>query len=323
MTRANIQSWSEGVSIIIPTFQRPDDLKRALESLAGQSAGARKIEIVIADNDPQASAKTVTQTYKKTSEFPVTYTHVPEPGVSNARNGALAKARGRFIIFLDDDMTVGENWVSTFIDTALIYKAGVVFLPADAVMPEATNPLNAYMQPFFSRRLDMPEGVIDTYLGTGGAMLDLSLCPLETPPFDTSRNEIGGEDDLLFSGLMEQEVNFAWSDKAVAYEHVPPHRATESYLWTRNFAFGQGPTQAAADKGLMGLPSILKWMCIGGLQTVCYGPIYLILKTARKPAYAKFMAKTAQGLGKIFWWDRFVPRLYGVSALKTPQTSSD
>ena len=49
--------WNEGVSIVIPTYKRPDGIKIALESLIGQSAGKRPIEIVVADNDPKASAR--------------------------------------------------------------------------------------------------------------------------------------------------------------------------------------------------------------------------------------------------------------------------
>ena len=49
--------WNEGVSIVIPTYKRPDGIKGALESLEGSSAGDRLLEIVVADNDPNASAR--------------------------------------------------------------------------------------------------------------------------------------------------------------------------------------------------------------------------------------------------------------------------
>ena len=52
MTKAAHQNWSEGVSIVVPTYKRPDGIRIALNSLLGQSAGNRPVEIVVADNDP-------------------------------------------------------------------------------------------------------------------------------------------------------------------------------------------------------------------------------------------------------------------------------
>jgi len=304
---------ADGVSIVIPTFRRPDGIKIALESLTGQTASGRPVEIVVADNDPEASARDFVTRFAKDSDIPVIYKHVPEPGVSNARNGALAIARGRYIIFLDDDMEATPGWVEAFLRVSTDYKAGIVFLPAIAVMPDDHDPLNPYMKPFFSRVFDEPEGRVDDYLGTGGCGLDLALCDMPEPAFDPALNEIGGEDDFLFSHLITTGTQIAWSPDVIAYEHVPPKRATPDYLWTRNFAFGQGPTQAAADNGLAGIPGIIKWMIVGVLQAIVYAPVYWTLKALSKPAYIKYLAKTAQAMGKIFWWGGFTPRLYGAA----------
>ena len=75
-------NWNEGVSIVIPTYKRPHGIKNALESLVGQQAGQRAVEIVVADNDPNASAKDFVTTFAKTSDIEIIYKHVPDPGVS-------------------------------------------------------------------------------------------------------------------------------------------------------------------------------------------------------------------------------------------------
>ena len=130
-------NWNEGVSIVIPTYKRPDGIKDALESLIGQQAGQRTVEIVVADNDPKASAKDFVTTFAKTSDIEIIYKHVPNPGVSNARNGALSVARGRFIAFLDDDMKALPGWLEELVNASLKYKAGITFGPAIAVMPNS------------------------------------------------------------------------------------------------------------------------------------------------------------------------------------------
>lgn len=306
--------WTEGVSIVVPTYKRPDGIRIALNSLMGQSAGNRPVEIVVADNDPLASAKAFVTQFAETSDIEVVYKHVPEPGVSNARNGALEVARGRFIAFLDDDMDALEGWLEELVRVSLQYEAAITFGPAIALMPNQDDPLNPYMEPFFARIADAPEGYIQKCLGTGGCLLDLSLCDMPSPVFDPIHNETGGEDDALFHHLQSHGAKVAWAIKARSYEIVPASRATPAYMWKRNFAFGQGPTQEQADKGLAGSPGIIKWMIIGGMQLCVYGPLLLLFKILGKPKYIHYQNRTAQALGKIFWWGGFKQKLYGTSS---------
>lgn len=314
MTKFAKNDWSEGVSIVVPTYKRPDGIRIALNSLMGQSAGERPVEIIIADNDPLASAKAFVTEVANTSTTEIIYKHVPEPGVSNARNGALDVARGRFIAFLDDDMDALEGWLEELVRVSLEYKAAITFGPAIALMPNKDDPLNPYMEPFFARIADAPEGYIQKCLGTGGCLLDLSLCEMPSPAFNPIHNETGGEDDALFHHLQNHGAKVAWAIKAESYEIVPASRATPAYMWKRNFAFGQGPTQEQADKGAAGTLGILKWMIIGGMQLCVYGPMSIILKVLGKPKYIHYRNRTAQALGKIFWWNSFKQKLYGVNA---------
>ena len=317
MTRKSTENWDEGVSVIVPTFQRPDGIEIALKSLSEQTADGRIMEIVVADNDPAASARNFVTSFAKTCPIEIVYVHVPDPGVSNARNGALKAARGRFIIFLDDDMEALERWVQSLIDTSLKLKAGIVFGPAVARMPNPSDPRNPYMEPFFSRIAEMDhEGLMSETLGTGGCLLDLNLCDMPNPPFDTSLNETGGEDDILFDHLRRNGTKVGWSPNAKAWEIVPAKRATPEYIWTRNFAFGQGPTHIHASRGWKGILGVLRFMITGTIQMCMYAPVYFGLKMVGHPAYVKYMAKTARGLGKLFWADSLSPKLYGAAVLK-------
>ncbi len=322
MTLKNKPDWREGVSIIVPTFQRPDGIEIALKSLAHQKVKDRVVEIVVADNDPAASAKEFVEMFAKSCPIEIVYVHVPQPGVSNARNGAMAKARGRFIAFLDDDMEALDGWVQSLIDTSLKLKAGIVFGPAVARMPNVGDARNPYMEPFFSRIADMDhEGIMTETLGTGGCLLDLNLCDMPSPPFDTSLNETGGEDDILFDHLRMGGTLVGWSPAAKSWEIVPAKRATPEYIWTRNFAFGQGPTHIHVNRGWKGIPGVARFMVTGTVQLLMYAPIYFGLKLLGHPAYVKYLAKTARGLGKVFWADSLSPKLYGAAVLKKPDAA--
>lgn len=300
------------LSIIIPTFKRPEGIARALASVANERVTGMDVEVVIADNDPLASAKAFVEAYISTAEIDVKYVHVPEPGVSNARNGALAVARGQFILFLDDDMTASAPWAQSMVDTAKQYDAGLVFGPVNAVMPEENNPFYDHMQPLFSRPAREENGPIEKGIATGNCFMDRGKFDLPTPVFDPNLNETGGEDDDLFRKLELQGQNIAWTNDAVTQEHVPAKRATLGYVWKRNFAFGQAPTREAADHGLRGLGGIIKWMFVGVAQIGIYALLWMVSKLRKDPKSVHHLGRLAQGVGKVFWSDRLSPKLYGI-----------
>jgi hypothetical protein len=300
------------ISIVIPTYKRPGALIRLLTSIDGSKVENFNVEIIVADNDPSASANEVMTRFMKNNISPITHIHVPEPGVSNARNGALKAAKGRYILFIDDDMEADLDWAQTLAHGALALDATLAFGPAIAVMPADDNPIFDYMQPLFCRVRDYPTGLIDEGIATGNCFLDRAKEALPNPVFDPALNHSGGEDDALFEHLMSQGAKVAWIEDAKTLEHVPESRATLSYVWRRNFAWGQGPTQQEADRGLAGLPGTLKWMAVGCIQTPIYASLWVVAKLRRKPDAVQYLGRLAQGVGKVLWSNRLSPKLYGV-----------
>lgn len=310
-TTTNI--WSNGISIIVPTYKRPDDILRALGSVVDQDTEGRAFEIIIADNDPAGSARLAVEAF--IAENPQTimlYVHVPEPGVSNARNGALEHARGRFIIYLDDDMEAHPRWVAELVNASIKYEAEIVFGPVIAQMPKGDDPLYPHMQPLFCRTGDFEDGYITKTFGTGGCLIDHDRAALPNPMFDPSLNEVGGEDDMLFAYILDHDGRIAWTRSAEAIEHIPAHRATYSYVWKRNFAFGQAPTRICADHGLRGIPGVIKWMGVGMVQIALRLPKYLWQRLSGNPASVHTYGRLSQACGKVIWMSGFSPRLYGV-----------
>jgi GT2 family glycosyltransferase/glycosyltransferase involved in cell wall biosynthesis len=84
-------------SIILTTYNRPELLKDALDSLAAQTF--KQFEVILV-NDHGDPVEGLIGDY----EFPITYIHQgTNQGLSAARNAGLKLARGRYIAYLDDD----------------------------------------------------------------------------------------------------------------------------------------------------------------------------------------------------------------------------
>ncbi|MCF6275025.1 MAG: glycosyltransferase family 2 protein [Robiginitomaculum sp.] len=303
-----------GVSIIVPTFRRPDGLKTALVSLMDQTANDLALEIIVADNDPKGSARDYVENFAKTAAIKTHYLHVPAPGVSNARNGALGAAQGRYLAFLDDDQQACTGWLQTLLNISKKYEAALAFVPTHARIPGSSK-FNDYLVDFFSRQgPDLTEGIVDDFFGCGNSLLDTGLCTLPAPPFSIDMNETGGEDDLLFSELKSQGIKIAWSRAANANEDILPHRATPEYVKVRSFANGQSPSQECADtKNWLG---VAKWMLVGAVQYALYTPMALLTKLTNKPSYIHYLAKSASGKGKVLWFGNFTPKLYGAAVIE-------
>jgi len=99
------------VSIVIPTCNRPDDLRRCLDALH-RDRPIRPREIVVIDNRPGAASPTPAVV----RDFPdVRLVEEHRPGLSYARNCGFAAATGDILIAIDDDVVVSEGWLERLV----------------------------------------------------------------------------------------------------------------------------------------------------------------------------------------------------------------
>ncbi len=91
------------VSVIIPTYNRPELLKKAIQSVLSQTF--QDFEIIIVDDGLEKRADDV---IKKINDAKITYIqHKKSKGGSAARNTGIKNAEGKYVAFLDDD----DQWL--------------------------------------------------------------------------------------------------------------------------------------------------------------------------------------------------------------------
>ena len=312
------RSQSRDVLIAIPTFQRPTALLHVLKTTHDHLKTRYKVSLLVVDNNPTPQEEDTVKSFANKTDLDVHYIHEPKPGVSNARNAAIAFTKTRYLAFLDDDMEITDQWLDELIKTSAETGFGVIFGPIVAKFSDLTDPRNPYLSPFYSRTLDDQHTCeLKKPFGTGGCLIDLSQGEHPTPPFDPSLNESGGEDDIFFSSLARTGVKFGWAKRALCFENVPDERITRDYIIRRNIGYGQAPTRTAARQGRSGVAQILRHMVTGALQFGVYGSLHLTATALRRPSAVRYLALTARGFGKVFWGNRFQQKLYGASQLNT------
>lgn len=94
------------VSILVATYDRPDDLQNCLRGLLAQ-VSPRSIEIIVVDNHPASGLTAPVMAAFST----VKLVNEARQGVAYARNAGIAASRGEIIVTVDDDVTVPPDWL--------------------------------------------------------------------------------------------------------------------------------------------------------------------------------------------------------------------
>lgn len=102
------------LSAVIPTRNRPDALRRLLDSIRDQDLDRKTFEVLVVDDGSQSEAARATQAMAQAVEYPFALAvYLQEPaGPARARNRMVHQSRGEIVLFLNDDVTLNARHFS-------------------------------------------------------------------------------------------------------------------------------------------------------------------------------------------------------------------
>ncbi|MFV2030303.1 glycosyltransferase [Neisseria sp. S1] len=116
----NIAGLSNGISVILPTYQGEKTIIKCLQSLAKQTLPFSEFEILIVINGEQDSTPALIERFKETvPQMRIRIFELEEGNVSKARNYAIQQASKGWITFIDDDDFVPENYLNSLYQYAI------------------------------------------------------------------------------------------------------------------------------------------------------------------------------------------------------------
>ena len=229
------------VVVAVLTYRRTDWLPALLHELAAQAGTVvPRAEVVVVDNDPEASAADVVGVWAGRG---VRYVHEPRPGISAARNRALAEADGADLLaFVDDDEMPSPGWLAALVSAWSAWGCAAVAGPVPA---QFLAPADAWVSGsgVFDRRR-LPTGTAVAGAGAGNLLLDLRQVRALGLAFDERFGLTGGEDTLFTHDLVHRGGEIRWCDEAEAIEFVPPDRLTRDWVLRRSFRAGSSWSRA-------------------------------------------------------------------------------
>lgn len=112
------------ISVITPVYNDENHLEECLDSIINQSL--KDIEVICIDDGSTDNSVNILNNYSTKYDFIKIYSQKNE-GPGNARNNALKKASGDYIVYLDsDDIFIDKNALEIMYDAAIKFNTNVV-----------------------------------------------------------------------------------------------------------------------------------------------------------------------------------------------------
>ena len=121
-------------SIIVPVYNRPDEVDELLQSLCEQTLA--DFEVIIVEDGSQKDCKSVVERY--TDKLDVKYFMKPNSGPGQSRNYGAERAKGDYLLVLDSDVVLPTGYLKA-VDDELQRQPADAFGGPDAAHPSFTD----------------------------------------------------------------------------------------------------------------------------------------------------------------------------------------
>ncbi len=101
-------------TVIVPTFNRRDEIKELLESLSEQSISKDDFEIIIVDDGSDDDTEDVVTGFVESTDLNIRFLKQDHKGPGEARNLGIENAKGNYQLFIDSDCIADKEWLAAY-----------------------------------------------------------------------------------------------------------------------------------------------------------------------------------------------------------------
>ena len=98
------------ISVIVPTYNRPEALSQCLAALAAQDYPPERFDVIVVDDESTVPLEGIVSAFR--GRLDVTLLRQRRSGSGPGRNKGATVARGSFLAFTDDDALPQPDWLS-------------------------------------------------------------------------------------------------------------------------------------------------------------------------------------------------------------------
>ncbi|MAV65370.1 MAG: hypothetical protein CMG00_09295 [Candidatus Marinimicrobia bacterium] len=218
------------VSIIIPCYNGQASLNSCLKSIKGSIKNLPinySAEIIVINDGSTDLTQKILQKEKNIRVI----VHNKNLGLSSARNTGIKHSKGNFLVFLDCDIDVKENWLPNMLD--FFNQNNDIVGVTGNLKPLAKKHLSRLEKYLFSNYRGSKKAGITHNLKYKWFVFSNTIIKKEVigtaGPFDKSLKKYGGEDIELSIRISKKFPNgMRQNNNALSYHHV--NKSFEDYL---------------------------------------------------------------------------------------------
>ena len=236
------------LSFIICTYNREKYIYECLSRLANNSE-QKGWEIVLVNNN--STDNTAVECKRFEADFPnVNYHYFIETqqGLSFARNRGIAESKGEWLVFLDDDAMVEQNYIANLQSDISNHPEAAAF--GGPIEPFFEGETPRWLSPWsmgFVSAIDLGDKVISfaTNKYPIGANMGIRRDVIEQiGVFNTTlgrigNNLLGGEEKDIFSRIRESQLPILYFPDIKVKHCIPPKRTTPEFIAKLGYGVGQ------------------------------------------------------------------------------------
>jgi len=261
------------ITIAICTWNRCGLLQQTLQRLSEIVVPPHvQRDVVVVNNNCTDRTNEVCAAFRESLGLQLLFES--KPGLSNARNRALAETEGDYIAWIDDDVLVDDEWLVALADAAERLPDVQAFGgPISPWFPITPDPVLMSVFPALARGFcGLDYGAQETNLGPDqpifGANMVYARSATEGMRFDPTLGpnaglELGADDTEFLARVRARGGILVWVPRMQVKHYVEPTRMTLTYLRKVCFDRGRTLTRQASKTSrydgpwLMGAP---RWM---------------------------------------------------------------
>lgn len=281
------------VSVVIPSHNRADSLRRVLTGFEAQRPRDLPFEVVVVDDGSRDATATTLASWRS-RRFQLRFARQPNGGPARARNRALAMASGTLVLFGGDDVEPHPDLVAEHVrehDRRSEPRAAVLGLtrwPDDAELTSTMLHVDGPGAQQFSYGVFTDGAEYDfRHFYTSNVSLRRDLLALEPEGFSTDFPAAAFEDAELAYRLSRHGMRIFYRASALAWHH---HHYDARSFFGRQVRCGE-----MAEVLLRAHPQLGKWL---DLKPVMWQRLEVLTAS---PAYRARLAAVRADLAR---WER-------------------
>lgn len=288
------------LSLVIPTYNRAEQIITTLESVVRQRYDASQWECIIVDNNSKDDTRQrVENLMAEHKGLNLRYAFEPKQGLSHARNCGIALCRGEIIAFVDDDETIVDDFVRRYVKLFDSYPQAMAAGGRIIAQYQSGRPrwMSHYVELPIANPLDYGDFVRTFPRGKhpgGGNMAVRREVFERIGLFDTELGRtgnklIGGEECDLFRRMSDNNMAVYYEPNAAIYHRIPQEKLTEEYTTRLYHSTGVSQRMRAINDGRLlraYIAEVAKWGAT------------LLLCLIHRPAQSRYLLKMRRNISK-------------------------